>query len=355
MNDHDHRHPTAPLAAHLVGSVPLDDAEAVFRTLSASLGPHVRRLPDGETGRRRRWVRFVHEHLAAHPGLEVDPDVAAFQFKQWDGKVVFEIDLLRIREGTDPAALTFKTGYADDAIRNFEIYDRLCADGTIPEGVKYQICMATPLAIAYNFISPSAFGAFVPVYTDHLAQELERIAATLPNDRISHQWDVCQEVLLWEGYYGQYPGFKESTLGLLGKIGDMVPTAIDLGYHLCYGSPADEHLVLPEDMSILVEIANGIAATASRSIQYVHMPVPKDRNDRAYFEPLGNLNLAEDTGLYLGLIHDGDGENNARKLAMARAFVPVAGVGAECGIGRIKNPARLTPILDEHRLLAEIG
>jgi len=39
------------IGAHLVGSVPLPDAEAVFRAVSA-LGADLRRLPDGETGVR---------------------------------------------------------------------------------------------------------------------------------------------------------------------------------------------------------------------------------------------------------------------------------------------------------------
>ncbi|MGH8733136.1 MAG: hypothetical protein ACREVB_05590 [Burkholderiales bacterium] len=35
---------------HLIGSVPLADTEQVFRTVAGALGPHLRRLPDGETG-----------------------------------------------------------------------------------------------------------------------------------------------------------------------------------------------------------------------------------------------------------------------------------------------------------------
>ena len=35
---------------HFVGSIPLSDSETVFRTLSKAVGPHLVRLPDGETG-----------------------------------------------------------------------------------------------------------------------------------------------------------------------------------------------------------------------------------------------------------------------------------------------------------------
>ena len=44
----DRSHPIV----HLVGSIPLPDAETVFHTVSAAVGPHLVRLPDGETGIR---------------------------------------------------------------------------------------------------------------------------------------------------------------------------------------------------------------------------------------------------------------------------------------------------------------
>ena len=41
---------------HMVGSIPLANAEDVFTRLCDSLGPHLCRLPDGETGERARWI-----------------------------------------------------------------------------------------------------------------------------------------------------------------------------------------------------------------------------------------------------------------------------------------------------------
>jgi hypothetical protein len=49
---------------HFVGSIPLPDAETVFRTLAAATGPHLKRLPDGETGIRKTWIRFLQQVLA---------------------------------------------------------------------------------------------------------------------------------------------------------------------------------------------------------------------------------------------------------------------------------------------------
>ena len=91
-----------------------------------------------------------------------------------------------------------------------------------------------------------------------------------------------------------------------------------------------------------------------RPVQYIHMPVPRDRSDTAFFEPLADLALKGGTALYLGLVHEGDPEGNARKLAEARKFATVAGIAAECGLGR-GDPDTLTDILEQHRLLAKAG
>ena len=339
--------------AHFVGGIPMADAESVFRRLGADLGPHVRRIPDGETGRRRMWISFVKDCLIESPDMEADPGEPVFQFIQFDGKVVFEIDQLRFKDGVIPSDVVFKTGYADDAIRNFATFDKLQSEGAIPAGVKYQICMATPLAITYMFVSPPTRPAFQKVYSDHLAAEVDRIMAELPHDRISYQWDVCQEVLMWEGYLDQskHPDYHEEIFTSLAWVADLVPDDVELGYHLCYGSPGDEHLILPKDMGILVEVANGIAAGVRRPINYIHMPVPNDRNDEAYFAPLSGLKLPAGTDLYLGCVHHGDAGGNARKLEMAQKFARVAGVGAECGLGRGK-PEFLADILGQHRKLA---
>jgi hypothetical protein len=187
-----------------------------------------------------------------------------------------------------------------------------------------------------------------------LSGEVAKIAQALPNDRIALQWDVCQEVLAWEGYYEPGPvDVRVETIDVLAQVGDAVPAAIELGYHLCYGSPADEHMVQPKDTGIMVEIANAIAARVARPIQFFHMPVPKGRTDDAYFVPLERLRLGDETELYLGLIHHDDAKGDAARLAAARRHVRVDGIGTECGMAR-GDPARLPALLAAHARAAAI-
>jgi hypothetical protein len=333
---------------HLVGSIPLPDTESVFRTLSAAVGPHLLRIPDGETGIRKTWIKFLQDVLAANPAIEVAGDVAPFRFVQWDGKLIREIPRLRIKPGAVPDPASFETGYADMAIQSWGVFDRLQAAGVIPKGVRFQISLPTPTAPIYNNLLPADRPKLLPSLTQHFIGEVARIATVLPHDRLAVQWDVCQEVLAWEGYYEPGPvDFRTETLGVLAAVGDAVPADIELGYHLCYGSPADEHLVQPKDSGLMVEMTNAIVSGVRRPIQFFHLPVPKGRTDDAYFAPLAGLKLRPETELYLGLIHHDDAAGDRTRLAAARRHARVDGIATECGMAR-GDPARLPALLAAH-------
>ena len=70
-------------------------------------------------------------------------------------------------------------------------------------------------------------------------------------------------------------------------------------------------------------------------IAYLHMPVPKDRTDEAYFAPLKNLRLGSSTKLFLGLIHPNDEAGTQKRADLAKAaYSKPFGVASECGLGR---------------------
>jgi hypothetical protein len=339
---------------HFVGSIPLPDAETVFRTLPAAIGPHLLRLPDGETGIRKSWIRFLQDVLAEIPAIELAKDVPPFKFTQWDGKVVREIPRLRLKPGMKPEASKFRTGYAEMATASWGLFERLQKAGVIPAGVKFQVSIPTPIAPTYNNMVPADRPGLLPALTQHFIGEVQQMAKAIPNDRLAIQWDVCQEVLAWEGYYDKGPvDFRTEAIEVLTKIGDAVPAGVELGYHLCYGSPQDEHMVLPKDSGLMVEMTNAVTAAVKRPIQFFHLPVVKSRTDDAYFAPLEKLKLKPETELYLGLIHYNDPEGDATRLAAARRHARVDGIGTECGMAR-GDPARLTSLLAAHRRAAEL-
>jgi hypothetical protein len=194
---------TEPPIVHFVGSIPLPDAETIFRTLAQTTGPYLQRLPDGETGIRKTWIRFLQQVLVDNPAIEVATEVPPFKFTQWDGKLLREIPRLRVKPGATLDPATFETGYADMAIVSWKLFERLQREGVIPTAVKFQISLPTPIAPTYNNMVPSDRPALLPALTRHLIGEVTKIAAEMPNNRVALQWDVCQEVLAWEGYYEQ--------------------------------------------------------------------------------------------------------------------------------------------------------
>ena len=197
--------PDAKSWAHLVGSVPLPDAETVFRAISDAWGPHLRRISDGETGRRGRWIWFQREMLEQHLAMEPDLDEPPYALHQWDGQLLRETRYMRFRSSVDPAAVDFPTGYAEAALESFDPYARLQGGGVIPQDVLFQVSLPTPMATAYMYVSPSARDAYIPAYKRSLLVAVDQILASTPHDRLSIQWDVCQEVLLFEDYFPASP------------------------------------------------------------------------------------------------------------------------------------------------------
>ena len=338
---------------HLIGSIPLESSEQVFRTLAAELGQHLKRMPDGETGERSRWVYFQRQMLLDHPAMELDPTLPPYKFVQWDGKVVREIEQVRFKAGVDPATVAFETGYDKAALASWEVFKRLRASGAIASGTRFQVCLPTPHASGYLYVGGPARETYFGVYERALKAALANIVQEIPATDLSIQWDVCQEVLAFEGYFKDRPPlYKRQTFDMLGRLGDAVPDGVELGYHLCYGSPRDEHLVQPRDSGILVEMMEGIAAATRRRVDFLHIPVPKGRTDDAYYAPLKAWKRPAGTRLYLGLLHHDDAAGDRARVVAARRAIDDFGLSAECGWGRTE-PGRLPGLLKGHRVAAE--
>jgi methionine synthase II (cobalamin-independent) len=271
--------------------------------------------------------------------------------KLWTGEVHRTLKRLRFRAGVDPKTVKFETGYGAMAIESFGIFDRLQKSGIIPAEIKFQVAIPSPFAPTYNYISKKWRAAFLDVFTAHLCNEVAQIAKALPNDRIAIQWDVLQEILAWENYFtDRDDDYMAQIRTTLGRIGNAVPKGMELGYHLCYGSPKEEHLVQPKDAETMVGIIDVIFKAVNRPVEFFHLPVPKPRTDADFYKPLTKLSLPADSELYLGLVHLNDDEGNRARLKTAQQFAKVTGVSTECGWGR-GNPERVRALLETHRTL----
>jgi hypothetical protein len=339
---------------HLVGSIPLSGAAEVFTKLCDSLGDHLSRLPDGETGERARWVYWQRTMLENHPHMEMDTEGESLKLHEWDGTLLREMDLMRFKPGVIPADVTYNTGYDTANIASWQIFSNLQHSGKIPGHLRYQVALPTPMSSAFMYVSPAAYEDYFPTYERSLLRALDNIVAAIPADKLSIQWDICQEVLVFENYFPTRPAdYKERIFALMGRLGDAVPGAVELGYHLCYGTPRDKHLVMPKDGAILAELSNAILDRVDRNVDFLHLPVPQDRDDDAYFAPLGDIRLGAATKLYLGLIHYQDASGDQARMRAAAKVCRNFGIATECGWGRA-DPQRLDGLLAAHTAAVDV-
>jgi hypothetical protein len=202
-------------------------------------------------------------------------------------------------------------------------------------------------------ITPQQRLAIEAPYERRMLQEVDEMAAAIPAAELAIQWDTAHEIQNLDG--GRPHWFDNAEHGIierLVRLGDHIPRGVEVGYHLCYGDFAHKHFIEPKDMALMVRVANALAVGVQRPIDWIHMPVPINRSDDAYFAPLADLTLRAGTRLYLGLIHFTDGvEGSRRRLAAAGKVVEDFGIATECGFGR-RDPATIPHLLRIHAEVA---
>ena len=324
---------------HLVGSIGLESAGDVFRMLGDLLGDKASRYPDGEPGVRHYWIVWQTRVFSEHPEFEVGgtvppPAEGAPQLKRY-----------RIRDGVDPKSLEFPPlGYAAEALESFRLFAEFRDNGQIPKGTRFLVALPTPAAVIGAFVEMEQASDIEPAYTRAMVRDLNAILEGIPNEDLAIQWDVCLELVAHEDgrpFYLDDP--RAHALESVPYLMGLIPEAAEAGFHLCYGDPGHKHIIEPRDLATSVDWANEICAKTPRRVDFVHMPVPRDRNDDDYFAPLGDLDIG-DTELSLGLVHHTDGLTGTKaRIDTAEKYVTDFGIATECGFGR--RPVETIPEL----------
>jgi len=315
--------------ALLVGSMPLADSASVFKFANQQLGSYLRRIPDGETGARINWTQWQ---------LDVFAGVRALTSEMFDAGYIRRLKF-RLKAGATAEDVLFPPlGYAEAAKASYRVFRSLKSAGELRGDVKFQVCLPTPIAPTIIFVFPEDQRALEPRYEAAMLAELDEIVAAIPAAELAIQWDTAIEFAILEGVLPHaLENPQADIVSRLVRLGNRVPEAVELGFHLCYGDSGGRHFKEPEDTSKLVTIANEIAGGLERRLDWLHLPVPQERFDAPYYQPLERLRLQLDTELYLGLVHASDGiEGTNRRIACALRHARGFGVATECGCGRQK-------------------
>ncbi|HEY2135298.1 MAG TPA: hypothetical protein VGH49_05385 [Xanthobacteraceae bacterium] len=341
---------------YLVGSVPMADAAEVFENVSAALGARIRRIPDGETGERGDWITWLEPVFARNPAFRKSGEFFRVH-ASGTGR-----ERYALAPGYRPQDVRFDNlFYADIARESYAVFRRLKDEGKIAAGTKFQVDLVPAHSVIWLYLVDGLHATIDPIYNAALKREIDKIAAAIPHDDLAIQFDVASAVFArlernQPSSYGRTKAEMQETFGnILIDLGNHVPASVDLLYHLCYGDSGHRHVVEPTHMGDMVDFANGVSGRIRRPVQLIHMPVPRNRADDAYFEPLRHLRLRPETQLCLGLVHYTDGvEGTEKRLATARKYAPNFAIATECGFGR-RDPRTIPELLRIHAQVADLA
>jgi hypothetical protein len=343
-----------PSSVHFNGSVNLPDAETVMREISSRIPTGVRRMTDGETGDRNYWISFQIAKFQQMPEFELVASGKAYE----TAADAPEMPQLRLVDGASAQTIDWPNlGYADEYAKSFATFDQLQTEGTIPAGVRMQIQYPTPLASMAGTIAPEDLPAVAPAYERALFADLDTLLERLPHDRIAVQWDIAVEMGALEGAMGITMPMDQIAPGIVRCL-ERVPADVPVGLHLCYGDYGHEHWMQPESLRMQVDLVNAVTSASRRGLDFVSFTVPQDRDDSAYFEPLGGLKTGADTELNFALVpyHPAEQpagttarqvENIDTALAASAGGAREWGICTECGMGRVQA-ADVPGLLDLH-------
>jgi hypothetical protein len=340
---------------YLVGSVPMDNAEAVFSAIGGALGARIKQIPDGETGDRLDWIAWLEVVFANSPALEQSDELFRVHATGLARK------RYRLKPGKSIADIRFDNlFYADKAKESYATFKRLRDAGKIAPGTRFQVDLVPAHSVLWLFLAEELQAPVDPIYNDALMREIDKLAVAIPHQDLSIQFDVASAVFARlqrqeTGVYGDdKAAMQEKFAAILAGLANRVPADIPVMFHFCYGDSNHRHVVEPTDMGDMVDMATRLNALVKRPINLIHMPVPRDRSDDAYFAPLKTLKLRPETTFALGLVHHTDGlDGTAQRMATARKYATNFAIGTECGFGR-RKPETISELLRIHAEAAKL-
>jgi hypothetical protein len=349
----------------IVGSVPLETAEDVFRACARELSPFLSAYPDGEVGERRYWTFSLASQIySAHPGLEAvnEPDggdvrqpTREASREEWNRSWW----TFRLREGVE--SITFdRLHYAAAAAESYGVFRRLRDEGVIPAHARFQVCLpATGSAVMGFFARHEEWPIVYGAYQRAIRAEVASIVEQMPGEDLVVQWDIASEVRdILAGDRPLLPWSPQTSLeekwqrhlGDMGELSKDIPEEVGLGYHFCFGTWGGWPKSYAPDMSVCVRLANEAVVRAGRRVDYVHMPVMPDASD-AFFAPLQELAIG-DTMPYLGIVLNDGLSAFERRAKAANRYLSDFGVASYCGWGR-ESPEDVPRLLADLRTCTE--
>ena len=249
-----------PRDVHLVGSVPWRTRGAVFETVSAALGPRLKRIPDGETGERADWITWLEPVFAEQPGAgEVGRVVPAACHgnaahplppqagRMPAGRALRQPVLRRHRASLIPDFARLKRDRQDPA--RLPLPDR---SGAGPFGDLAFSCRT--ICMRRSTRSTTKRSSARSTRSRRRCRTTRSRSSSTSHPRCSRGSNATTSRATAE--QGRDAGDLRR---ILIDLANHVPADIELLFHFCYGDFNHKHVVEPTDMADMVEMANRLA------------------------------------------------------------------------------------------------
>jgi|SRR5579875_2091933 len=327
--------------ALLVGSIPADDAEQAMTQALTELAPHLRYLPDGETGERDRWIVCMVETLRANPALKVRHEGAWANYKD---QLNFAV-----RRGHELRGDSMDFGIATAFQQSWPVFSRLRESFGQPD-LAFQVGVPGDLDMALFSLGVTGPFRYRRPFTEALASQMARIHAD-GGDQVLFQIEVPAELVFMARAPGPVQGPLAGWLGgIVAGLAGQAPEGARFGVHLCLGDLGHKALGRLRDAGPLVALSNAIASRwpSGRPLEYVHAPLAAGEDppvtDPAFYRPLQRLSLPGNTRFVAGLLHESLSVDELRPiLAQVESLLGRwADVAAACGLGRRGRDAAAT-------------
>lgn len=317
--------------AHLVGSLPGDTASEAMSTALDLLGPHLRSLPDGETGERRNWIISIVDGLGEHPDLELR--------KPGDWSDYDRTPVRRVRRGHRLYGASLDFGHLAAARASFPVFESL----TSGRGdIAFQQGVPGDLDMAMFTLGPAGVLRHRRAFTEATLSEIRAVSAATRPDTLFQIEVPVELVLLAKAPAAARPALARVLARPTVGLAKASPVGTRFAVHLCLGDMNNRAFGTMTDVGPLVLLANEILRTwpQDRPLDLLHAPFAAADDPATtaagFYAPLADLRLPGDVRFAAGFAHEAQSpadQHAVRDLVEQRLGREVV-VAAACGLGR---------------------
>jgi hypothetical protein len=345
---------TAPAAgatrsAHLVGSTPFTDADEALDIFFTRLAPHLRTIPDGETGDRQNWIQGLLDSFALHPDLE---PARPGDWSDYDRTPTY-----RVRRGHRFSSRRLDLGYArhfEASWPRFQARREAAGDDARPD-LAFQVGIPGDFDLAiFTFGNPVAALRYRSVFRNATLRDIRAIH-TRAGDEVVYQVEVPAELVFLTRLPGPMlaPAARFLASGIC-RLAREAPEGSRWGIHLCLGDMNHRAYGRLQDVAPIVALAEAIIRgwPSGRRLEFLHAPLAAADEpppvEATFYAPLARLatSLPAGTRFIAGIVHEERTLDEQRELlaGLDDLLGTPVDVACSCGLGRRSRDDALATI-----------